>query len=95
MDAILTTVPWSGLGWGGLIFAAVLALIRGDLVPRRTHEQIAALLQQRADREARNADRAMAALASLAHEHGTTADKVLQALPVVTDEGGSRADETA
>ena len=22
MDAILTAVPWSGLGWGGLIFAA-------------------------------------------------------------------------
>lgn len=38
MDALLTSVPWSGLGWGGLIFAAVLALIRGDLVSRRTHE---------------------------------------------------------
>lgn len=35
MDA-LAVIPWSGLGWGGLIFAAVLALIRGELVPRRT-----------------------------------------------------------
>lgn len=26
MDAILTAVPWSGLGWGGLTFAAVLKL---------------------------------------------------------------------
>lgn len=23
MDAILTAVPWSGLGWGGLIFASI------------------------------------------------------------------------
>ena len=31
MDAILTAIPWSGLGWGGLIFAAVLrTLTRED-----------------------------------------------------------------
>lgn len=95
MDELLTQVPWPYLGPGSVLFIAILAVIRGDLVPRRTHEQITALLQQRADREANNADRAMAALTSLAHEHGTTADKVLQALPVVTDEGSSRAGQTA
>lgn len=95
MDDLLANIPWSSLGPGTVLFAAILAVIRGDLVPRRTHEQITAFLKERGDREAKNADRAMAALAFLAHEHGTTADKVLQALPVVTDEGGSHADETA
>jgi len=28
VDVILTAVPWSGLGWGGLIFAVVLGMVR-------------------------------------------------------------------
>ena len=85
MDAILTAVPWSGLGWGGLIFAAVLALIRGDLVPRRTHESALASRDDIIQRERAMSDRTMSALRLLAAEYGTTADKVLNALP--TDEG--------
>lgn len=34
MDVILTAVPWSGLGWGGLIFVVVLGMVRGDVVTR-------------------------------------------------------------
>lgn len=85
MDAILTAVPWSGLGWGGLIFAAVLALIRGDLVPRRTHESALASRDDIIQRERAMSDQTMSALRLLAAEYGTTADKVLNALP--TDEG--------
>ena len=81
----LTLVPWSGLGWGGLIFAAVLALIRGDLVPRRTHESQLASRDDIIQRERAMSDRTMSALRLLAAEYGTTADKVLSALP--TDEG--------
>lgn len=88
MDALLATVPWSGLGWGGLIFAAVLALIRGDLVPRRTHDAALSAARDVIRRERSIADRAMSALHLLATEHGTTTDKILSALPVVTDEGG-------
>ena len=89
MDAILTTVPWSGLGWGGLIFAAVLALIRGELVPRRTHENALAVRDDIIRRERAMADRAMSALRLVSTEYGTTADKVLSALP--TDEGADDA----
>ena len=85
MDALLSSVPWSGLGWGGLIFAAVLALIRGDLVPRRTHENALAARDDIIRRERVMSDRTMSALRLLAAEYGTTADKVLNALP--TDEG--------
>lgn len=85
MDAILTTIPWSGLGWGGLIFAAVLALIRGELVPRRTHENALAVRDDIIQRERAMADRTMSALRLVAVEYGTTADRVLSALPV--DEG--------
>lgn len=83
----LSVVPWSGLGWGGLIFAAVLALIRGDLVPRRTHDSALAGRDDIIQRERALTDRAMSALRLLAAEYGTTADKVLSALP--TDEGGN------
>lgn len=86
IDALLTSVPWSGLGWGGLIFAAVLALIRGDLVPRRTHESALAARDDIIQRERALTDRAMSALRLVSAEYGTTADRVLSALPV--DEGG-------
>ena len=81
----ISVIPWSGLGWGGLIFAAVLALIRGDLVPRRTHENALASRDDIIRRERVMSDRTMSALRLLAAEYGTTADKVLNALP--TDEG--------
>lgn len=86
MDA-LVGVPWSGLGWGGLIFLAVLLIIRGDLVPRSTHERIVGMHQDNVTRERARADQAVADLHSFIREYGTNADKVLSALPVVTDEG--------
>lgn len=88
MDA-LAMIPWSGLGWGGLIFAAVLALIRGELVPRRTHENALASRDDIIRRERALTDRAMSALRLVSSEYGTTADKVLSALP--TDEGADDA----
>lgn len=84
MDAILTAVPWSGLGWGGLIFAVVLGIIRGDVVSRRENETSIAVRDDIIQRERALTDRAMSALRLLAAEYGTTADKVLSALP--TDE---------
>lgn len=88
MDA-LTGIPWSGLGWGGLIFAAVFALIRGELVPRSTHENALASRDDIIRRERALTDRAMSALRLVSSEYGTTADKVLSALP--TDEGADDA----
>lgn len=85
MDALLAAVPWSGLGWGGLIFAAVLFIIRGDLVPRSTHEDALEARDDIIRRERALTDRAMSALRLVATEYGTTADKVLSALPA--DEG--------
>lgn len=87
MDAILTAVPWSGLGWGGLIFLVVLGIIRGDVVTRREHETALARLDDTIQRERAMADRTMSALQHLSHEFGTTADKVLSALPVEDKEG--------
>lgn len=78
----ITAVPWAGLGWGGLIFAAVLALIRGDLVPRRTHDDIVDTYREATDAERQASSELRDALRILAEEYGTTADKVLSALPV-------------
>ena len=86
MTDVLAAVPWSGLGWGGLIFAAVLALIRGDLVPRRTHDAIVATYREGLDAERQSSCELRAALRLVATEYGTTADKVLSSLPV--PEGG-------
>lgn len=86
MDALLTSVPWPGLGWGGLIFLVILGFIRGDIVTRREHEGAIRLRENSVRRERAIADQAMSALRVLATEHGTTADKVLSALPVAPDD---------
>lgn len=39
MDA-LASIPWGSIGPSGLLALAVLLIIRGDLVPRRTHEAV-------------------------------------------------------
>lgn len=41
----LTGIPWGQVGWGGIAILVVLAIIRGDLVPRKIHEDL------RADRD--------------------------------------------
>lgn len=38
----LSGIPIEGVGWGALIFLVVLALIRGDIVPRKTYESMVA-----------------------------------------------------
>lgn len=89
MDAILTTVPWGGLGWGGLIFVAILSVIRGDLVPRRTHDAIVDGLRETVAIERDRNDRLTRVAEALTREHGTTVDRVLSALPAT--EGGENA----
>lgn len=42
MDNVLSLIPWQGLGWGGLIFFAVLLIMRGDIVSRKVHEEVKA-----------------------------------------------------
>jgi hypothetical protein len=37
--ALPTGIPWSGLGWGALIFLAVILIMRGDLVSKKVYEQ--------------------------------------------------------
>ena len=86
MDAILTSIPWSGFGWAGLIFATVLGLIRGDIVTRRENVTALRARDETIQRERQIADRSMAALRLLAEEHGTTTDRILSALPVAAEE---------
>ncbi len=86
MDMLLTAIPWSYLGPGTVLLVAILAIIRGDLVPRRQHEEVIRLHQQAAERERSTATQALSALSLLAREHGTTTDKILSALPVDPDD---------
>ena len=86
MDSLLMSVPWSGLGWGGLIFVTVLALIKGMIIPRSTHIEALRVRDDIINRERDVSDRLMSALRLLAEEHGTTTDKILAALPVEPEE---------
>lgn len=89
MDALLTGVPWQSLGPGGVLVLAVLLIIRGDLVPRKTHETIVAYHREsNAHLRASNA-RLEGALSRLADEHGTTTDRVLNALPRQEERSGA------
>ena len=87
MDMLLTGIPWSYLGPGTVLLVAILAIIRGDLVPRRQHEEVIGLHKRNADRERAIATQALSALNVLAREHGTTTDKILSALPIDDEEG--------
>lgn len=92
METLLTSIPWSNLGAGSVLFFAILAIIRGDLVTRREHESVVSLHRNVAARERANADQAMSALRLLANEHGTTTDKILSALPI--DPEGADTDDS-
>lgn len=81
MEALLTDVPWETLGPPGVLLLAVLLIIRGDLVPRRTHESIIESKDEALNVERRNSAELRTALRVLAVEHGTTTDKVLSSLP--------------
>lgn len=35
----LTGIPWSQLGWGAIVVLVVMLIIRGDLVPRKVHDE--------------------------------------------------------
>lgn len=78
---VITTVPWETIGPPGILLLAVLLIIRGDLVPRRTHESIVESKDKALDVERRNSAELRTALRVLAVEHGTTTDKVLSSLP--------------
>lgn len=93
----LTAVPWSALGWGGLIAATFIAVVRGWLVPKLTQDRIEALYADRLkDRDARIAELVRtnelldARNDMLAHQIGElidgvrTANAVVAALPTAT-----------
>lgn len=86
----MVAVPWSYLGPGTVLFIAILAIIRGDLVVRKNHEEALAQRDDVIRRERDIADRSMDALRLLATEHGTTTDKILSALPVAPEDGDGR-----
>ena len=88
----MTSIPWSYMGPGTVLFIAILAIIRGDLVVRKNHEEALAQRDDVIRRERDIADRSMAALRLLAEEHGTTTDKILSALPV-SEDGRRKKDE--
>lgn len=82
MEALLTSIPWAGFGWGGLIVLVILMVIRGDLIPKGTHEQIVNDLRESLAIERKNNEKLAGALGLLADQYGTTTDKLFQALPL-------------
>ena len=90
MDALVTAIPLSSVGPVAIAALAVLAVIQGALVPRKTHEQIVELLTTALEIERRAHERVQAALSVLLTEHGTTTDRVLNSLPVPPAEGGEK-----
>lgn len=52
-----TMIPWTPIGWGGLVTLTVVSLLRGWLVPRLTVDKIEAVNAARlADKDARIAE---------------------------------------
>ena len=88
----MTAIPWSYLGPGSVLFIAIIAIIRGDLVVRKSHEEALRQRDDVIDRERSIADRTMAALRLLADEHGTTTDKILSALPIADEQVDDNGD---
>ena len=40
-------IPWATLGPGSLLALVVLLIIRGDLIPRKWHDEVRSMLAQR------------------------------------------------
>src|SRR5690606_38905246 len=72
-----------------IVVLFVLALMRGDIVPRKSHEEAVALLREALKLERDAHGRTAGALHSLLTEHGATTDKVLTSLPVPDTEGAT------
>lgn len=81
MDS-LVGIPWQGLGWGGLIFLSVLLVIRGDLVPRKIHEE----MRNDRDKWRESSERKDETIRLLA-QSSTTAAAALEALERAAHEG--------
>lgn len=46
---LLSSLPWQGFGWGGIIFVGLILIMRGDLVPRKFHEERVAAIREDRD----------------------------------------------
>ena len=85
---LVTTVLSSTLSPGLLVAVAVLLIFRGELVTRKSYDEMRTILHESLQVERAAHDRAMTALSVLLLEHGTTMDKVLSSLPVPKGETG-------
>lgn len=74
---MLQVVPWGSLGPSGLLALAVILIIRGDLIPRRTYEAV----ERDRDYWRMAAERRDAQLDALMRETVGTAVAALDALP--------------
>lgn len=77
----LASIPFGDVSWVAIVAGAVIAVLRGDIVPRRTYEAIVKERDQWRDIALRNADSANKALAGL-----EVTKSVVEALPPAHDE---------
>ena len=82
---VLSSLPWSGISGGAVGVAVLLAIIRGDFIPRRHHDEVVAMHKAATDVERARADRAEDALTALQDGVGATVEKILLALPPVRE----------
>lgn len=66
----MTAVPWTAVGPGSVLVLAVVALIRGDLVPRKTHEEIVTSKDRALEIERANSAELRAALSEALRREG-------------------------
>lgn len=82
---VLSSLPWSGISGGAVGVAVLLAIIRGDFIPRRHHDEVVAMHKAASEVERARADKAENALKALQAGVGATVEKILLALPPVRD----------
>jgi hypothetical protein len=82
----LSSLPWSGISGGAVGVAVLLAIIRGDFIPRRHHDEVVAMHKAASEVERARADKAENALKALQTGVGATVEKILLALPPVRNE---------
>ena len=81
----LSSLPWSGISGGAVGVAVLLAIIRGDFIPRRHHDEVVAMQKAASEVERARADKAEDALTALQTGVGATVEKILLALPSVRE----------
>lgn len=85
--------PWGIVAPWGLVAIAIVAIIRGDLVPSKSIEHIIDTYKKALEKERDNSDRLTVALTRLISQSAITLD-IIKALPKPTKDESSREVDT-